>query len=121
MTGAMDTVIANRISPRLRCSVDALACTTIIAREARIIDLSPGGARVQIAEPFPRGTRIHLDVDADFYWGTVMWDEVDRMGLRFHTPIRSGALHRILQELQAPPPPLRRAITFGRRGTTGSP
>ena len=112
--------MAQRVSPRIRCSIDALACTTIIAREARIIDLSPGGAKVQIAEPFQRGMRIHLDIQADFYWGTVMWDEVDRMGLRFHTPIRSGALHRILQELQAPPPPIRRQVAFGRRGTTTS-
>ena len=114
----MDSVIAKRVSPRIRCSIDTLACTTIIAREARIIDLSPGGAKVQMTEPFARGTRIHLDVEADFYWGTVMWDEVDRIGVRFHTPIRSGALHRILQELQAPPPPIRRAVAFGRRGTS---
>lgn len=109
----MERTINHRRAPRFRCDIPVLACTTILTREARIVNLSTVGAKVQLDQPFALDQRIHLDVEGDYYWGTVVWSEVDRMGVRFQTPMNSGALQRMLEELQAPA--VRRPAQFGRR------
>ena len=110
--------MAQRIAQRHKCSIDVLACTPIDSRPASIIDLSRNGAKVQLADPFEPGRRIHLDVDGDFYWATVMWSEPDRMGVRFHMPLTDGPLDARLKQLQVQvqvPARSARVQGFGRR------
>ena len=108
--------MAQRSAQRHKCSIEVLACTPIDSRAASIIDLSGNGAKVQLAQPFEAGRRIHLDVDGDFYWAPVMWSETDRMGIRFHMPVASGALDTKLKQLQIQlSRPATRPGGFGRR------
>lgn len=83
-----------RISERHTCDVAVNACTTLSNRPARVVDVSLHGAQVRIDQPYETGDRIHLDIDGEFIWATVQWTEIDRMGVKFISPIRSD--HRLM-------------------------
>lgn len=113
-----------RLAARYACHIAVQACTPIDTVAAELVDLSRGGAQLRLDRPFAKGARIHLDVDGHYYWATVMWDEVDRIGVRFHGPVRDGpldeALRRLDRPLPMPRPPSARgeapgAAGFGRR------
>lgn len=87
-----------RISERIICELPILACTTLESRSAIIVDVSIHGAQVRLDQPYPEGTQIHLDVDGDFVWARVQWAEVDRMGLKFLTPLDTG--HRLARVIE---------------------
>jgi len=116
--------MSKRLAARLACSIEAQACTPIHTVAASIVDISRMGAQLRLDRPYPRGTRIHLDVGGHYYWGTVMWDEEDRLGLRFHSPVKDGPLDEALKRLTGPrgrpdvpgvPPAAARSAGFGRR------
>lgn len=110
-----------RISERASCSIAVAACDTLERHPATIVDLSRHGAQVHCDMPFDAGKTIHLDLNGEFTWATVAWSEVDRMGLRFVSPLaENSALGRVLASLQttrrAPPQPIaQRPLGFGRR------
>lgn len=109
-----------RLAARLSCNIETQACTPIETVPACIVDISRLGAQLRLERPYPKGTRIHLDVEGHYYWGTVMWDEVDRVGLRFRNPIDAGPLDEALKRLQAPravPSPA--GLSAGRAGGFG--
>ena len=84
-----------RQSERFACDVPVAACTTLQTRAARVVDVSTHGAQVRMDDPFEAGTRIHLDVDGDFVWATVQWAEIDRMGVKFISPLHTA--HRLMR------------------------
>lgn len=111
-----------RLAARFPCSIEVLACTPIMSVEACIVDLSRFGAQLKLEPCFPKSARIHLDVEGHYYWGMVMWEEGDRMGVRFRTAIADGPLDAILNAFATPrrtaPTPIvaaRPTGGFGRR------
>jgi hypothetical protein len=98
-----------RVSERFACDIAVGACTTLENRPARVVDVSEHGAQVRIDEPYDAGTRIHLDVDGEFVWATVQWTEVDRIGVKFMSPLHpTHRLMRIVEDQR------RRAATIAR-------
>lgn len=76
-------------------------------RPARLVDLSLGGACLEMLEAIPNGTALSLSVEAPHLWdplfleGEVVWlrslEGTARIGLRFRH--RSGRVLRMLTEL----------------------
>lgn len=113
---------SKRLATRMACTIDVQACTPIHTVDASIVDISRMGAQLRLDRPYPKGTRIHLDVAGHYYWGTVMWDEEDRIGLRFHSPVKDGPLDEAMKRLTGPrgrpdipEPAAPRSAGFGRR------
>lgn len=110
-----------RIGERLTCDIAISACTAIETRPARIADISLHGAQVRMDEPYAEGDRIHLDIDGDFVWAQVQWAEIDRMGVKFVTPLTED--HQLLRQVHLQhrrmaaqgTRPLSSARGFGRR------
>lgn len=81
----------SRISERIECSILASICTTINSRPGMIVDVSEHGAQIKMQEPYREGEKIHIDVGGHYTWGTVRWAEVDRIGVKFTTPVAEGS------------------------------
>lgn len=115
----MNEQFRSRISERVSCSIAVAAGDTLNRHPATIVDLSRHGAQVRCDAPFDAGKTIHLDLDGEFTWATVAWSEIDRMGLRFVSPLgRDTLLGRRLAGLQTvrhAPQALVRQSGFGRR------
>ncbi len=96
----------NRTQQRFETDLSVSMVTVLEMKEGRIIDLSSGGAQI-VGASFPQGTRFQIDFNDQTIYARVMWDEVDRMGVRFEYPISSGPLHDIMSKtrvaLEAPP------------------
>lgn len=117
----MNPQFQNRISERVICSIDIMVGDTLTNHEARIVDLSTHGAQVYCDTPFEAGKTIHLDLNGEYAWATVAWSEVDRMGLKFVSPLnKNSGLGQRLQQLQEVRKPAASPIAvrvggFGRR------
>jgi len=90
--------------------------------EARITDLSEGGARIDGAS-LPARSRCQIHYGGQTVYAVVMWSEVDRMGVRFPYELSHGPLYRALQRARSAamiePAQIfhsHRAAAFGRRG-----
>ncbi|MEY4269589.1 MAG: hypothetical protein RLZZ58_805 [Pseudomonadota bacterium] len=86
-----------------------------------ITDLSEGGARIEGAT-LPEKSRCQIEYGGQTVYGTVMWAEVDRMGIRFPFELADGPLYDALEMaragISAEPliaPGASVASTFGRR------
>ena len=115
----------NRRHQRFETDLPVSMITVLESKEGRIIDLSAGGAQV-VGASFPQGTRFHIDYMDQTVWAKVMWDEIDRMGIRFEYPLHSGPLFEAMNgaRLMFEDPPARPYIgatlarpkvAFGRR------
>jgi hypothetical protein len=114
----------NRRKARIATDLPATLVAVLETSEGRIIDLSEGGAQISGAS-FPTGTRFQIDCLEQTVYARVMWDEIDRMGVRFEFPLASGPLYdtmmRSVQLAQQPVRPFIGSIRpaaqsgFGRR------
>lgn len=91
----------NRRQTRIATDLPATLVSVLETREGRIIDLSEGGAQISGAS-FPTGTRFQIDCMEQTIYARVMWDEIDRMGVRFEYALASGALFDAMQSAQLP-------------------
>jgi len=85
----------NRKQTRIATDLPVTLVSVLESREGRIIDLSEGGAQITGAS-FPQGTRFQIDCLDQTIYARVMWDEIDRMGVRFEFPLSSGPLYDTL-------------------------
>ncbi len=83
---------------RLRFATDVAVIVTSVldSAPATIIDLSEDGAQISGAS-FAPGTRCQIDREGETIFATVMWAEVDRMGVNFATPLTEGPLYDLVQ------------------------
>lgn len=88
-------MIENRKDQRFETDIPVSLVTVLDMKEGRIVDLSQRGAQI-IGASFPKGTRFHIDFMDQTIFSRVMWDEIDRMGVRFEYPLVSGPLHDVM-------------------------
>ena len=97
----------HRRQTRIATDLPVTLVSVLETREGRIIDLSERGAQI-VGASFPQGTRFQIDCMDQTIYARVMWDEIDRMGVRFEFPLASGplfdALHAGQLRQQAPRP-----------------
>lgn len=96
----------NRKQNRITTDLPVALVTVLEHCAGRIIDLSEGGAQIADAS-FPKGTRFQIDYLEQTIYARVMWDEVDRMGVRFEFPLSSGPLHDAIRAAQLAVQPVR--------------
>jgi len=110
-----------RQAERIPCTIEIAACTAVSSRVGRIVDLTRFGAQIRMSEPYEARARIFLELDGDYTWATVVWSEVDRIGVRFEAPLSSGSLHQRFETLRSKrtnPRPVHAAMPhrmFGRK------
>jgi len=104
----------NRRQIRVPVDLTVTLVSVLDTREGRIIDLSEGGAQISGAS-FPAGTRFQIDYRDQTIYARVMWDEVDRMGVRFEYRLTSGPLLDAMQTAQIVAQPARPFIATGAR------
>jgi hypothetical protein len=117
------TMDENRKQNRIATDLPVTLVSVLDSREGRIIDLSEGGAQIMGAS-FPKDARFQIDYRDQTIYARVMWDEVDRMGVRFEFPLSSGPLADAMRGAQISAQPTRPfvgglrpagQIGFGRR------
>lgn len=96
----------HRKQTRIATDLPVGLVSVLDSREGRIIDLSEGGAQIAGAS-FPKDTRFQIDYRDQTIYARVMWDEVDRMGVRFEFPLSSGPLLDALRTGQLAAQPTR--------------
>ena len=114
----------HRNQSRITADMPVTIVTVLDNQQGRIVDVSAGG--VQIAEAsFPIGTRLQIEHGDQALYGRVMWQDGDRMGVRFDVPIKNGpvgdaiakaetrAMPSLPREISITRPQLR--VSFGRR------
>lgn len=109
----------HRRQNRIATDLPVTLVSVLDSRDGRIIDLSEGGAQITGAS-FPKDTRFQIDYRDQTIYARVMWDEVDRMGVRFEFPLSDGPLRDAMRETQLAAQPVR-AFVGGIRpmGQTG--
>lgn len=96
----------HRKQTRIATDLPVTLITVLDSRDGRIIDLSAGGAQISGAS-FPKDTRFQIDYRDQTIYARVMWDEVDRMGVRFEFPLSSGPLLDAMRTTQIASQPTR--------------
>jgi len=113
---------APRHHKRTSLDLDVIIDGVLNRVEARISDLSEGGARINGAS-LPARSRCEIHYGGQTVYAVVMWSEIDRMGVRFPYELAHGPLYRALQRARSAAmiEPARifhsqRPAGFGRRG-----
>lgn len=92
---------------RTRIDVDVdvtVTLTTVLDTvEARIVDISEDGARIEGAA-FPAGAKLQIEYEGQTVFGRCRWSEIDRMGVEFPFGLHDGPLYRRLLLARAMPP-----------------
>jgi hypothetical protein len=96
----------HRKQNRIATDLPVTLVSVLESREGRIIDLSEGGAQITGAS-FPRDTRFQIDYRDQTIYARVMWDEIDRMGVRFEFRLTSGPLADAMRAAQFAAQPTR--------------
>lgn len=96
-----ERMIQNRKHLRIAVDLPVTLVTVLEVQEGSIVDLSEGGAQI-VGASFPKGTRFQIDWHEQTLYARVMWDEIDRMGVRFEYPLKNGPLHDLLTAAQTP-------------------
>lgn len=94
-------MIENRKQARITTNLPVTLVSVLESKDGRIIDLSEGGAQI-VGASFPQGTRFQIDCMEQTIYARVMWDEIDRMGVRFEYRLTSGPLFDALHAGQLP-------------------
>ena len=81
-----------RAEPRMAVALAAELRTESGSTSCRLVDLSRGGACLEIDSPVLRGREIVLHRGAMQAKGVVVWLRGDRCGVRFDKPIRANDL-----------------------------
>ncbi len=93
-------MFSSRNEQRLNVDIPVTVTTVLESADAAIVDLSHWGAKVVGAGLKP-GAAIIIDVDGYSVFATVRWSEVDRMGVRFLSPLAEGPLFTALEMAEA--------------------
>lgn len=107
-----------RTRERTLVEIPVTVTTVLESLTASIVDLSENGAQIVGAALKP-GTRFTIDHEDQSVFATVMWSEVDRMGVRFAFPLADGPLNIALEAARGPrhlPSAMASRTGFGRRG-----
>lgn len=111
----------HRRQKRINADLPVTIVTVLDNRAGRIVDVSAGGVRIAEAS-FPPGTRLQIDHEGQTLYGRVMWQDEDRMGVRFEVPVGHGPVGEILSRAEPPRIPGEIAVArpqlhlgFGRR------
>ncbi|NJS15204.1 MAG: PilZ domain-containing protein [Sphingopyxis sp.] len=110
-----------RFHARTAVSVDVTIVGVLDRFDARIADLSEGGALI-IGGSVPARGRCEIHYGGHIVYATVMWSEPDRMGVRFPFNLTDGPLHQrlVIARSHHQPRPMaaigRSLHRFGRRG-----
>lgn len=94
-------MIENRKLYRVQAELTVMLTTVLDMCDGRIINLSGAGAQI-VGASFPTDTRLQIDWQGQTIYAKVMWDEIDRMGVRFEYPLSRGPLYDELCRLQHP-------------------
>lgn len=112
---------AERRHDRLTTRIPVTIVSVLDSLFGVITDLSEGGARIEGAT-LPEKSRCQIEYRGQTVYGTVMWAEVDRMGVRFPFELVDGPLYDALEMARAGiaaepliAPGASIATTFGRR------
>lgn len=81
-----------RVEPRMAVALAAELRTESGSTSCRLVNLSRGGACVEVDSPILRGRQIVLHRGAMKAKGVVVWLRGDRCGVRFDQPIRATDL-----------------------------
>jgi hypothetical protein len=90
----------NRQHDRALTRIPVTVTTVLDSVFGVITDLSEGGARVEGAT-LPEKSRCQIEYCGQTIYGTVMWAEVDRMGIRFPFELTEGPLFEALEMARA--------------------
>jgi hypothetical protein len=108
---------------RAAVSIDVTVNGVLNVVEGRITDLSEGGARIEGGAILPVRSRCEIHYGGQTVYATVMWAEIDRMGVRFPYELVDGPLYKALERARDawPTEPAQifrtmRPASFGRRG-----
>ena len=88
-------MLENRNDQRFETDIPVSLVSVLDEKTGRIVDLSEGGAQI-VGASFPKGTRFHIDFMEQTVFANVIWDEIDRMGVRFEYPLVRGPLHDVM-------------------------
>jgi len=109
-----------RLNQRTTVSISVTVVGVLDSFEAHVADLSEGGALI-IGRSLPAKARCELHYGGQVIFGTVMWSEYDRMGVRFPFELTDGPLHQrlVIARSRHRPRPMASAAQgfsgFGRR------
>lgn len=81
-----------RRSPRVKVDCDAIMMIGSERHPIRFLDISTGGAGVQVSKPVGTGERVVIIVDQSMVLpGSVVWSQEGRAGIVFETPLVDDA------------------------------
>ena len=81
-----------RVEPRMRVQLTAELRTESSRSRCRIVDLSRGGACLELDSPVALGRKVSLHSGALSCSGTVLWVDGQLCGVRFLEPLRATEL-----------------------------
>ncbi len=88
----------HRHQRRIAADLPVTIVTVLDNRAGRIVDVSAGGVQITEAS-FPPGTRLQIDHGDQTLFGRVMWQDGDRMGVRFEVPLGKGPVGDLVAEI----------------------
>jgi hypothetical protein len=91
---------ADRRHDRLKTRIPVTVVGVLDTVFGVITDLSEGGARIEGAT-LPEKSRCQIEYGGQTVYATVMWSEIDRMGLRFPFELVDGPLFDALEMARA--------------------
>jgi hypothetical protein len=115
------TAFLPRFHQRTTVSIDVIVVGVLDSFDGQIADLSECGALI-IGASLPAKARCEVHYGGQIVFGTVMWSEEGRMGVRFPFELTDGPLHQLLVIARSHHQPrsltglARRNSGFGRRG-----
>ena len=112
-----------RTSPRHNVCIPVQVVSVTDRHAGTIIDLTAEGAHI-IGPSLPARTQCQIEFEGQTVYGTVMWSDPSRIGVRFPFELVDGPLHRalisavpgVLPGVTRPNPRPARGRDFGRRG-----
>lgn len=106
-----------RSRERIIVDIPVTVTSVLDSMHATIVDLSEDGA-LMTANRLPTGNRLMIDFEGQSVFATVIWAELDRMGVLFPFPLSEGPLYTALETARATRGmfmPTMTRVVFGRR------
>ena len=86
---------------RIAVDIAVNVITVLDSCEGTIVDLTEFGAQIT-GTSLPKGKQFQIDFEGHTVFATVMWSEVDRMGVRFPFELHEGPLFDALEAARHP-------------------